>query len=55
MPSENEKQRRLAGMALAIKRGDAPKSSSPQAAKMAASMTKKELREFAAKPVKGKK
>ena len=47
MPSVSKSQQRLAGIALAIKRGETPKSYSPQAAKMAKSMTVKELREFA--------
>ena len=56
MPAKSEAQRRLAGIALAIKRGETTKSYSKEAAQMAKTMTVAELREFAQKPVhKGKK
>lgn len=48
MPSTSEKQRRLMGIALAIKRGKTPKSYSPSAAKLAKTMTVDQLREYAA-------
>ncbi len=51
MPAVSEAQRRLAGIALAIKRGETPASFSPQAAKMAKSMSTEELRELARKPI----
>ena len=47
MPAVSERQRKLAGIALSIKRGETPKTYSPQAAKMAKTMTIKELRKFA--------
>jgi len=50
MPAKSEKQRRLAAIALSIKRGKTPKNYSEEAADMADSMTTKELREFAKKP-----
>ena len=49
MPAETERQRRLAGIALRIKRGELPRSYSPQAARMADSMTEDELRLMASK------
>ena len=52
-PAVSERQRKLAGIALAIKRGETPASFSPEAAKMAKTMSTEELREFAKKPVKG--
>jgi len=54
MPAVSESQRKLAGIALAIKRGETPKSYSPQAAKMARTMTVRELRAFAGS-VRGRK
>lgn len=47
MPAISEGQRRLAGIALAIKRGETPRSYSKEAAKMADTMTEKQLREYA--------
>lgn len=55
MPPKSPAQRKLAGIALAMKRGETPKSYSKQAAKMAESMTVKQLREYAAKPIKKKR
>ncbi len=46
MPAVSEKQRRLMGIALAIKRGKTPKSYSPSAAKVAETMTVDQLREY---------
>jgi len=52
VPSVNEAQRKLAGIALSIKRGETTKGYSKQAAEMARSMSVKELRAFASKPIK---
>ena len=49
MPAESEKQRKLAGIALAIKRGETPRSYSKEAAKMADSMSEEELEKYAHK------
>ena len=49
MPAVNERQRKLAGIALAMKRGETSKSYSKEAAKMAKSMTQKQLRDYAKK------
>ena len=51
-PSKTESQRKLAGIALSIKRGETTKGYSKQAAEMAKSMTIAELRAFASKPIK---
>jgi len=51
-PSSSERQRRLAGIALAMKRGETPMDYSPEAAEMARSMSEKSLEEFAKKPIK---
>jgi len=48
MPAKSSKQRRTAGMALACKRGDKSACKGP-AAKMAHSMTGKQLGDFARK------
>lgn len=51
MPATSDKQRRAAGMALAAKKGEIPKSKLKGAAKdMCESMTKKQLTDFAEKP-----
>ncbi len=50
MPAVSEAQRRLAGIALSMKRGETPKSFSKQAAEMADSMSEEELRKMASKP-----
>lgn len=55
MPSKTSKQRRFMGMALGMKRGETPQSTSPSAAKAARSMTVGDLRDFAGKPVMKKK
>ena len=51
-PSVSESQRRLAGIALAIARGETPRDYSLEAAEMARSMSQKELEKYASKPVK---
>jgi len=51
-PATSERQRKLAGIALSMKRGETPESYSPEAYEMARSMSEKELRKFASKPVK---
>ena len=51
-PAVSERQRKLAGIALSMKEGETPRSYSKQAAEMASSMTRRELEEFARKPVK---
>lgn len=55
MPAKSPAQRKLAGIALSMKRSETPKSYSKQAAKMAKSMTVKELREYASKPARKRK
>lgn len=52
MPATSERQRRLAGIALAMKRGETPMSYSREAADMARSMSEKSLRDYAKKPIK---
>ena len=47
MPAVSEPQRKLAGIALSIKRGKTPKSYSKEAARMAGSMTEEQLEDFA--------
>ncbi len=47
MPAISEAQRRLAGIALSIKRGKTPRSYSKEAAKMADSMTEAQLEKYA--------
>jgi hypothetical protein len=55
MPARSKSQQRAAGMALAAKRGQIPKSRLKGAAKsMAKSMTKKSLSHIAGTKVKGK-
>lgn len=51
MPAKSDKQRKLMGAALAAKRGG--KAASPEVAKVAKSMSEKQLKEFATKK-KGK-
>ena len=46
MPATSEAQRTLACIALAIKRGETPKSYSKQAAKMADSMSEEQLADY---------
>jgi len=55
MPAKSEKQRRLFGIALAIKRGEARCSDYPEACKIAKSLTENKIREFAMKSKKKKK
>jgi hypothetical protein len=50
MPARSEKQRKLAGIALSEKRGETSASYSPEATKMAGSMSEDELRRMASKP-----
>ena len=51
-PAVSQRQRILAGIALAIARGETPKDYSPEAAEMARTMSQKSLRDFAKKPIK---
>lgn len=53
MPAKSIKQKRFAGIALAIKRGKVPKKYSPAAAKAAKTMKEKALRHFAETEEKG--
>ncbi len=46
MPAVSEAQRRLAGIALSIKRGETPRSYSKEAANMSDSMTEAQLEKF---------
>ncbi len=50
MPAKSEAQRKLAGIALSEKRGETSPSYSPEAAKMARSMSEQELEKMASKP-----
>lgn len=55
MPAKSQAQQKAAGAALAVKRGDAPKSSLKGASRqMEDSMTEKQLEEFAHTKRKGK-
>ena len=47
MPAVSESQRKLAGIALSIKRGKTSRSYSKEAAKMADSMTEEQLGDYA--------
>ena len=49
MPAVSSSQRKLAGIALSIKRGKTPRSYSKEAAKMADSMSEEELEKYAHK------
>jgi hypothetical protein len=49
MPTQTEAERKLAGIALSMKRGKTPESYSKEAAKMSKTMTERELREQARK------
>ena len=49
MPAKSEDQRKLAGIALSMKRGETPKSYSDEAKSMADSMSEKELEKMASK------
>ena len=50
----SEAQRKLAGIALAMKRGETPHSYSSEAYKMMRSMSTAELRDMASGPIKKK-
>jgi hypothetical protein len=55
MPAKSKAQQKAAGAALSAKRGDTPKSKLKGASKqMAASMSEKQLEEFASTKRKGK-
>jgi len=55
MPAKSAAQQKAAGAALSARRGDTPKSDLKGASKsMAASMTEKQLEDFAAAKRKGK-
>jgi len=47
----SEKQRRLFGVALAMKRGKTPKTDTP-AGEIAENLSEEKIREFAKKPIK---
>ena len=47
MPARSERQRKLARVALSIKRGETPRSYSPEATRMAESMSEEKLRHYA--------
>lgn len=53
MPAKSRVQRKFFGIALAIKKGKTPKAYSPEAAKVAKSMSKKALKHFAKTKEKG--
>ena len=52
MPAESEDQRRQMCAALSIKLGRSPASKNPEAAKMARTMSVKDLSDFCKSPVK---
>ncbi|KKL88059.1 hypothetical protein LCGC14_0876450 [marine sediment metagenome] len=52
MPAESEPQRRAAGAALAVKRGERPASSLKGAARSMLSMTRSQLEDYARTPSK---
>jgi len=54
MPATSEDQRTLFCIALAIKRGETPKSYSAQAAKMAETMSEEQLKDYCESPIKKK-
>jgi hypothetical protein len=49
MPAKSEDQRKLAGIALSMKRGETKKGYSGEARKMASSMSESELHKMASK------
>lgn len=51
MPSKSEKQKKLMCIAQSIKQGKQSKSYSKQAAKVADSMSEKQLKEFCEEPI----
>jgi len=54
MPATSEKQKSLFCLALGVKLGKVPASKSPQAARLAKTMTTKQLSDYCRSPVKGK-
>ena len=52
MPATSEAQRKLCCIALNIKLGKAPKSYSPEAARMAKTMSVKDLSDYCKSPIK---
>lgn len=52
MPATSKAQKTLFCIALAIKRGETPRSYSAEAAKMADSMTEEQLKDYCEQPVK---
>jgi hypothetical protein len=54
MPAKSEAQRKAMGAALATKEGKAPAKKGQPSAKMAKSMSKSQLKDFAKKPGKKK-
>jgi len=52
VPAESERQRKAAGVALAVKRGEAPASTLRGASKQMAKMTRSQLEDYARKPHK---
>jgi len=52
MPATSEDMRKKFCIALSIKRGETPRSYSPEAAEMADSMTEEQLRDYCKSPVK---
>gem|GEM_PF-1309870 len=55
IPARSERQRKLAGIALSIKRGYTPRSYSPEATRMAESMSEEKLRHYAGRTKRKKK
>ena len=55
MPAQSAKQQKAAGIALAVKRGEAKAKPGSPSAQMAKSMTEKQTREFATNPKGGYK
>jgi hypothetical protein len=51
MPATSENMRKLACVALSIKRGETPESYSAEGAKMAKGMTEEQLSDYCKKPV----
>lgn len=54
MPSVSERQRKAMGAALAAKRGTSKAKKGSASARMAASMSERQLEDFAKKPKKNK-
>ena len=52
MPAESEPQRRAAGAALAVKRGEAPASSLKGASRQMLKMSRSALEDYASKPTR---